>query len=530
MSVLDRLFPSRQKVAALERQVSELSGQRRWMAAELGNVTAKLEAYASRRPAHEEFSADSAILRRRLRGLYDNNELMAAVVDQVIEGMLQNDGILPGIETEDEELNREVEELFLQDADSIDLKNMRSLWELEATWIFEFMVVGESLDYWGVLDGRFFCEPFEAEQLASYGAMPLGQNFVSHGIEYDRFGRRLGYWMTPTHPGAAFSVPTRIDADRVTHWMAGPLRPTQWRGRSEFTQTAIALHDLSDADLAELTAMRAAAYFGLHIKPDPNSGAPVEATLPTALGATSQVTSSGVKEYNLSMKPGGVHAIPADVSLLDGKRPGNQYVPFHSKREQNLSARHRMPYHRISGEMKGMSYSTAAIAELISEQRFESAMQRLADKKLKPMFRAWLTVNWLNGRLNLRGYTPDEAMKSFAAQTNGFPWIDGANKARAIREKIELGVWTWEQVIQKYSPGKSPRKQLDALKKSIQNREESGVPIPLCGLGASSPDAEPPRDDAPAASNEPDTDTAASTNSNSPRNPTVASTNGRPRP
>lgn len=514
MGVLDRLLPWRARSRSLESAVERLSEQRAWMAAEISNVTAKLDAYSSRRSAGEEWTTQQPTLRRRLRGLYDNNDLMAGIVDQVVEGMLQSDGILPSLETPDEALNEDVEAAFMADASALDLKGIRGLWELQATWISEFLIAGESMDYWGVLDGQFFSEPFEPEQLASFGASASNTNTISDGIEYDPFGRRVAYWVTPTQPGVPYSaIPVRVEASRVSHWMGQPLRPTQWRGRSEFAQTAIPLHDLTDADLAELTAIRASAYFGLHIKP--MDDAPTEATLPTALGAAPSPAGKN-SEYSVSMRPGGINTIPADVSLLDGKRPGNQYVPFHTKREQNIGARHRLPYHKISGDMSQVSYSSAVISELVSEQRFECAMARMAERKLRPLFRAWLNVNWLSGRISLGSFTPDEAMRFFSPQFNGFPWIDGANKARAIEEKIRLGVWTWPQVIERYSPGKTARRQLEALKKAQQLRDESGIPIPLVGQsGVVEPDGG---------------DGGSGTSAPPPRNPSAASTNGRPRP
>ena len=58
----------------------------------------------------------------------------------------------------------------------------------------------------------------EADQLDTAKTEELRDGgFVVQGIEFDRLGRRRGYWLYPTHPGAGRGalVSHRVPADRV---------------------------------------------------------------------------------------------------------------------------------------------------------------------------------------------------------------------------------------------------------------------------------------------------------------------------
>lgn len=91
---------------------------------------------------------------------------------------------------------------------------------------------------------------------------------VSQGIEYDRTGRRVGYWMFPDYPGGNDPIFTRrlesirVPADMVAHLFER--QRVQSRGAPWGTPALRALRDLDDWQVAEMVYKKTeACLFGI---------------------------------------------------------------------------------------------------------------------------------------------------------------------------------------------------------------------------------------------------------------------------
>lgn len=99
----------------------------------------------------------------------------------------------------------------------------------------------------------------KTEQLA-------GGNVVIMGIEYDRLGQRVGYWLFDQHPGelgplnkiASTLKSSRVPASEIIH-LFDRERPDQVRGMTSLAPVAMKLQDVEEYDEAALVGRKAAA-------------------------------------------------------------------------------------------------------------------------------------------------------------------------------------------------------------------------------------------------------------------------------
>jgi capsid protein len=100
-------------------------------------------------------------------------------------------------------------------------------------------------------------------------------NTCFEGIEFDRAGRRVAYWIYDEHPGGGLSwkMPTsrRVPAADVIHAFRVD-RPGQYRGVPWAAPVIMTLWDLADYEDAELVRQKIAACFAVFYIGDDKRG------------------------------------------------------------------------------------------------------------------------------------------------------------------------------------------------------------------------------------------------------------------
>lgn len=486
---LARKFADRfllRKLDELTGMLRRLDGERSYYAAAAYNAgTAKMDQLVAYGQAESILGTDGGVLRRRLRALLRNNPNFAGLVGYICGKVLGANGILPQVKTDNEALNDEIETLFRREmcARKCDIRGIRNWRGWQASLLSERLTVGDGYGYWSEHRGRFVLEVFEVEDLCAMIGVGGDGRAVMDGIEYDDFGAVTAYHVQMARPGALdvlLDVQV-IPAERVAH-LFNAERPSQIRGVSEFVQAAVTMHDCDDADVAELTAIRASAYYGLHFQKDANTKttAGMPGGLPTSLNSSATSTTSA-NALKVDMKPGMVHEWPGTVSLLDAKRPGGQYLPFVSWLMKKVAARLRVPYHVATADTTQANYSSARCASLPERDRFREDQAAIIMES-RNAFRAWLTHAVLRGEVRLRRYTIDEIVDLTEWQKPGFEWIDISAEAEATKTDLATGRKTWSQMVSE--AGKDPRDQIKAIKADMELAKQFGIAIPVCGVPA----------------------------------------------
>lgn len=186
----------------------------------------------------------------------------------------------------------------------------------------------------------------------TYNKVLRNGNKVIAGIEFNLIGKRVAYWMHPSHPSDTLSIvntPIRIPGDQIIHHYI-PTRPGQIRGEPVTIQSLIKSFNFDQYDDAELERKKTRAnYTGVitknfpadedHWKYDPVTGDPVEAE-------------AGEEDSYINAQPGTMASLlpGEDVTLFPGDESGNGYADFVRQQLLGIAAGLGVPYELLTGD------------------------------------------------------------------------------------------------------------------------------------------------------------------------------------
>ncbi|MEM4239399.1 MAG: phage portal protein, partial [Nitrososphaerota archaeon] len=222
----------------------------------------------------QSVSESLATIRARARHLVRNNPIAASAVEEWVSNLIGSSGITPRWNLDDMKLKSELQALWsrwCEEADADGVYDFTGLQGLVARELIEAGEVFVRIRYRRATDG--FSVPLQLQVLESdlvdelYSTVLPSGNVVRCGIELDKIGRRVAYWMFQEHPGevtpfSSVSIDKkRIPAEQIIH-VYRPLRAGQLRGISWLAPVIISLYELDQYEDAELVRKKTAAMFG----------------------------------------------------------------------------------------------------------------------------------------------------------------------------------------------------------------------------------------------------------------------------
>ena len=211
-------------------------------------------------------TAQAGSVRGRARELVRNDAHAFAGVSVLVNNLV-GDGIKPRAATGDEELDDRTNDLWqrwAEEASSDGQLDATGVQLLAARGLVESGEVLLRRRWRRLSDGLVLpvqVELLEADHLALDKTELLASgNQVIQGVEADLRGRRVAYWVYPTHPGssvllAGWTDAKRVAASEISHCYE-PLRPGQVRGVSWLAPVIVRLMALNDYTDAELERKR----------------------------------------------------------------------------------------------------------------------------------------------------------------------------------------------------------------------------------------------------------------------------------
>jgi len=178
------------------------------------------------------------------------------------------------------------------------------------------------------------------------------------GIEVDRNGRRIGYWLYDEHPGGSLNwrLPTsrRVDAKEVIHVYRLD-RPGQMRGVPWCAPVIVPMRDLSEYEDAEIVRQKIAACFAVFFTgtPDSNLAQQTANAAKSAAGNPVQVLEPGLMKDlgNRDVK----FATPPTV---------NGYADFVRSRQRVICSGYGVPYELGTGDLGQVSFISGRLGIL----------------------------------------------------------------------------------------------------------------------------------------------------------------------
>lgn len=234
----------------------------------------------------------------------------------------------------------------------------------------------------------------------TYSGLPDG-DIIRSGIEFDRIGRRVAYWMYRTHPGdypnqtgAWAGNLFRIPAESVLH-LYEPSRPGAIRGVPVLSPVIAKLRTLGDFDDAVLTRQQLANLFAAFITtPTPAPGADPIAGMPVQIG------NNGAAEVGL--EPGVVHTLLPGESVEFSEPPdaGATYHEFMRDQMLMVAAGVGVPYELLLGDTKDLSDRAMRLTLGNFYRRVEQIIWTvLVPRFLNPIRAAWAKAAFLGGQI-----------------------------------------------------------------------------------------------------------------------------------
>ena len=308
----------------------------------------------------------------------------------------------------------------------------------------------------------------EADRVSTPTAMTAGSSFFANmtqgetkegnriydGIEVDKNGRIIAYWIRNTYPFQQTADKTewkRVLATgeetglpNVLHVMETE-RPEQYRGVSYLAQVIEPLLQMRRYTDSELTAAVVESFFTAFIKTeaDPNENPYNEVG-----GDGTEQVSDDPSEYEMGpgqiniMKPG------EDVVFGDPKRPAGGFDGFVVAICKQIGAALEIPADLLLKSFNA-SYSASRAALLEAWKAFKMRREWFADDFCRPLYEVWMAEAVARGRIIAPGFFSDPAIR---AAWLGSEWIgptqgqlDPVKEITAEQLACENGFSTREQ-------------------------------------------------------------------------------------
>jgi lambda family phage portal protein len=270
-----------------------------------------------------------------------------------------------------------------------------------------------------------------------------GAGDVVQGIERDRFGRPVAYWLTDGHPGdstllgtLAGEQPRRVPAAEVLHMHRVHMaRPGQMRGVPDLAPVMTRLAALDEFEDAIIEQAKIAACLAAFVQSPAAAGAgPLEK-------ANADSTDD---ERRATMAPGMIERLLPGETVEVGTPPpmaGVDVLPRHALRA--IAAGLGLTYDLLTGDLTGANYSSLRAGRLTVRRTIErDQWLMLVPLWIEPIARRFTAAAQAAGVLpERRGAWPLE----FGPPA--FPFVDPLKDALAIKAQLRLGLMTWGQAV-----------------------------------------------------------------------------------
>jgi lambda family phage portal protein len=410
-------------------------------------------------------SADSEIitslrtLRARSRELVRDNEYAKAAI-RLIKNNVVGDGI--GMQAQVKtaggklltNVNDSIEDTFEDwaDKDTCDPAGKLSFSDMERLIMGSIPENGEVLIRKVRLPfgkGRipYALELIEADRLVDQWSVARADNgnVIRMGVEQNKWGRPVAYWLYPTHPGdyqfQAFveSALIRVPADEIIHLFI-PERIGQTRGVPWFHATLKRLRNMAGYEEAEIVAARAAASIVGIIESeegvlpdDPDDDEAAERAPPT-----------------LTMEPGTFQQLQPGEKFtgFNPSRPNAGMDPFMRYMLRAFATGVGVSYASVSGDYSQSNYSASRLALLDDRDMWRVLQGWLIRNFRQQVHRDWMEAAVLAGELSIPDYyTKPKKYWSVRFKPRGWSWIDPAKEVAAYKAAVRSGFMTVSDVI-----------------------------------------------------------------------------------
>ena len=406
--------------------------------------------------ADAEISVAAPLLRNRMRDLVRNNAIAAQAV-QVLVNNIVGTGIVPRANTGDAELDKQVDQLWARWAKQADAHGHTTFHGLLNLAVREMIEGGDVFAVKRVLRSNsndlpagvpLRIELREADHLADdrLGRRDGTSNRIVHGIEYDRLGRRVAYWMYRDHPGdqnttGSFKT-VRVPAAKVAHLFER--QRVQNRGVPWGAPAMRAIRDVDDWQRAELVRKKTEACMVGIVFGNDEDQMSMAPTVQDADGNLVEQFEPGLIAYARGGK---------DIKFNTPGSTAGVYE-WHRVQLHIIAAGFRVPYALMTGDLSQTNFSSSRMG--LNE--FRRMVTQLQHQTVIPMFcePVW---RWFIDMAQVAGKLPADKEISATWTPPRFESVNPLQDAQADMLEVRAGFASLPQQIARR--GQDPEQLLD---------------------------------------------------------------------
>jgi lambda family phage portal protein len=427
-------------------------------------VIDRSQMFANRASANQLLNGSLSQLRTYCRHLERNNPT-ARAGSLALDALIVGTGIDLAPETgHGEDVDNQVRDMF-NDWMRIVGVNGCDIYELQHLAVRELPTAGEWL--WRIVPSGIDepiplrVLPLEGEWLAEDNASaPANGCTLAAGIELDKYGRPVAYYLAPPEMGK----PEKVPASSIIHGFEIK-RPLQARGEPWLTPVIETLMNERDLVDAELKAAAITASIGIAVESEAHPG------LDDTEGTDDPVQSVGLGSV-VRLYPG------EKVHAFGHTRPSQQIAPFRQMLRGDIAAALRIPQRFLDRDVSRANYSSMR-ADMLDTQRLLSPMRELAGHRtIGALYK--VAAPFLSAMVG-KYIDPNK----YRLLPDGQPYVDPVKDIGAATEAIAAGLSTFEAEIG--ARGGDYRQVWKQLAKEQKEAAALGVKLGLSATNAPAP-------------------------------------------
>lgn len=384
-------------------------------------------------------------LRTRSHDIVRKNPYAANAIDSIVSNCIGT-GIKPQSKAKNADFRKQIQELWLQWTDEADAAGICDFYGLQALVLRSVAENGECFVRIKI-DKKNSTVPLklqvlEAEHLDSSKDYPLANgNVIKSGIEFDKTGKRVAYYLFKEHPGDTCGGHTcasyngdsiRIPAQEILH-IYKVLRPGQIRGEPWLSNVLLKLHELDQYEDAELVRKKTAAMFaGFVTRIDPDS----EIFPEKEAGSDIYGLEPGTMQF---LDPG------EDIKFSSPADVGGTYEAFIKQQLRAISVGLGITYEQLTGDLSSVNYSSIR-AGLLEFRRRCTALQHnlVVFQFCRPIWNKFIELAVLSDAIKV----PNDPTFSFVKWIpQGFDWVDPLKEQNAQMNAVRCGFKSRAEVV-----------------------------------------------------------------------------------
>lgn len=295
-------------------------------------------------------------------------------------------------------------------------------------------------------------------------------NQIIQGIEFDKNGKRIAYWLYENHPGgvfenkSAFSANSfRVSADEIFH-IYRQERPGQARGVPWLAPVIIRLKDFDDYEDAQLMRQKVAACFTAFVQD---------------IGPDSQDlngASKGDVDELSKLEPATIEFLPAGKTITFANPQGpTNYDEYTKNVLRSIAAGLGITYEILTGDLSNVNFSSARLGWIEFMRNLDVWRKDLIlDGFLNPVVDDFKRIAAILGK--------DLSNFSALHTPPRREMIDPTKEIEAAKSSIRAGLSTWSDELM--SLGKDPgehfaqyakdKKLIDSLQLTLDSDAKNG--------------------------------------------------------